>query len=470
MSIASTLSGPFIDKRHPYHILVVDPNKRLADRIKNGFSADVRIDRTATIDSALQMIGLTNYSLLILQLKLPLFRGVELAHQLKKLKPNIPVLSVSPVGMEAEATEIYRLGYPPPVQFPGGEDELMVRCSEYISTEEWHRRIDRLRNELKKRFGFNEILSMNPEMEEVHEKLVRIVQSHVPVLITGESGTGKELVARMIYRTSDRFRRPFVVVNCAAVPESLLESQFFGHEKGAFTGAVSRMTGKFELANNGTLFLDEIGDMSTALQAKFLRVIEYGEFERVGGNETLKVDVRLITATNRDLEEMVDDNRFRMDLYYRINVFPVHLPPLRQRNEDVNLLAYHFLKKAGLHHNRQVRFITPEAIDVLQHYSWPGNIRELENAVERALLLSDGVRLKAEDFPHQHDWYRQHLEDETDEAPGSAEEIRPLKDVERDTIMRALEATKGNVSHAARKLGIGRGTLHNKIKEHKLEY
>ncbi len=496
MRLSEVLSGNFINRERPFRILAVAPTKHLSKKIADAFREPITIDQAATSDTALQMLGLSQYDLVVLHLRLPLFSGMELARRLKKLRPELAVIPLSPREMNIEASELHRLGYPEPLTIPGDEEKLIERCREHYAAEEWYRRIIQLRSELKKRFGFNEILSVTPAMEEVLEKLVRVVHSRVPVLITGASGTGKELVARMIHRTGDRRRRPFVVVNCAAIPEGLLESQFFGYEKGAFTGAEVRSMGKFEMADTGVLFLDEIGEMSPVLQAKILRVLEHGEFERVGGRETIKVDVRLITATNRDLSAMVERGAFRNDLFYRINVFPIELPPLRERGEDIILLAYHALRRAGLRNNRQVRYIDPDALELLKRYPWPGNIRELENAVERALLLSDGIRLTTDDFPEQRDWCR----DQDRQAGSPAEpmeptsretnlaktglhppvepvttaeptdpEIKPLKELERDAIRRTLRATGGNVALAAHRLAISRTTLHRKIKEYGIE-
>ncbi len=460
---------PSVDRRKSYRLLVIDPSPQLTGKLTRELGDPVRIDRAATADTALQMLGLNKFDLMVLQLKLPLFSGLELARRVKKLQPDLAVLPIAQPKMGGEADEIYRLGYPPPVIYPDEEAELMDRCREYIQAAEWHRRINRLKHDLKRNYGFDEILSVTPEIQSVHERLMRVVESRVPVLITGESGTGKELVARMIHRTGERSRRPFITVNCAAVPEGLLESQFFGHEKGAFTGAESQTPGKFELADNGTLFLDEIGEMSPALQSKFLRVLEHGEFERVGGIKTMHVDVRMITATNRNLEEMVEEGTFRADLLYRINVFPIHLPSLRERDQDVTLLAYHFLKLADHRNNRQVHYITPEALELLNSYPWPGNIRELENGIERALLLSDGVRLKPDDFPQQIE-SRNRQSRQTARAPQAADEdgrrqVRSLKEIEREAIQNALEVNSGNIALSARQLGISRNTLYRKIKE-----
>jgi len=458
-------------EKNPYRILVVDRRRRTAEGLKKDLGNHFRIDHAVTADTALQMLGLSHYDLVVLQLKLPLFSGMELAVKLKELKPDLAVLPVGPPDMTNEAEKIRKLGYPPPIP-PDKNNylEIVQRCREYMDTETWYRNIDRLRDELDSRYNYNRMLSLTPEIHEIYSRLSRVSDASVPILITGESGTGKELVARMIHDACDRVDRPFVTINCAAVPEGLLESQFFGHEKGAFTGAIDRSIGKFEQAHNGTLFLDEIGDMSPALQAKLLRVIEYGEFERVGGHETISVDVRLLTATNRDLEKRVSEKEFRSDLFYRINVFPVHLPPLRKRGSDILLLAYHFLRRLGQRNNRQVNIIHPDSIQLLQEYLWHGNIRELENTMERAILLSDGVRLKPEDFPQLLEIRKRQRQTsvflDTTSTLSDVSQIRPLKDVERDAIDNALKLNEWNIALTARQLGISRNTLYRKIEEH----
>ena len=456
-----------------FRVLVVDPAKEAAALLKRELGEMAAVERAATADTALQTLALQQFNLLVLQLKLPLFSGLELAYKLKRIRPELALIGLVPASDDEDGGKLCNFGYPPPVVFPMDQLELVERSREMLLGEMWLQQAIAIKAELRKNYSFDKLLSLAPVMQTLHQRLKRIVGSRAPVLATGESGTGKELVARMVHQTGDRVRKPFITVNCAAVPEGLLESQFFGHEKGAFTGAVGRAKGKFELAHTGTLFLDEVGELSPALQAKLLRVLEYCEFERVGGNETLKVDVRLITATNRNLEQMVAAGTFRPDLYYRINVFPIHLPPLRDRGDDVILLAYHFLAAASLRNNRQVRAIAPDALELLKSYPWPGNIRELENAIERAILLSDGVRLRAEDFPTQADWCAANgqvnlEESRTEENPPSesAEELLTLAEAEKIAVRRALEAAGGNVSLAAKKLGIARGTLYAKMEEH----
>ncbi|MFN3821542.1 MAG: sigma-54 interaction domain-containing protein, partial [bacterium] len=369
--------------------------------------------------------------------------------------------------------ETSKSGLPKPLVIPDEEEELIRRFNLALRSAYILKELKAVKTSLKERFNFDQIITRSPLIEEQLERIKRVVRSRVPVLILGESGVGKELVARMIHFTGDRSRKPFVVVNCAAIPESLLESQFFGYEKGAFTGAVSRTAGKLEAASGGTLFLDEIGEMNPYIQAKLLRVLEYGEFERVGGTETIKVDVRFITATNRDLEKMMEEGHFRSDLYFRICVYPIRLPPLRARKEDIPLLVYNFLLASSARNRIRVWLIDDEAMEMLTRYPWPGNVRELENAVERAVLLSDGVVLTVDNFPTQKEWWL--LQQDTEKSPSQLGEdnfsggIKPLFEVEKEAIVQALKITGGNVPLAALHLGIGKSTLYRKIQEYQIE-
>jgi transcriptional regulator with PAS, ATPase and Fis domain len=286
----------------------------------------------------------------------------------------------------------------------------------------------------------------------VIEAIKVVAASNATVLITGETGTGKELVARAIHSQSQRRGKPFIAVSCAALPETLLESELFGHEKGAFTGAYAQKKGKFEVANHGTLLLDEIGEMSANIQVHLLRVLEEKEFTRVGGNEPIKVDVRVISATNRDIKEAVAKGQFREDLYYRLNVVNIELPPLRERKEDIPLLAQHFLKKFALENNKEISGFSPEATDFLLRYDWPGNVRELENAIERAVILAKKPVIEIDDLPQQ-------------TLAGRPVSVgKNLRQVEKNHIMNVLAQTEGNYTKAAKALGISRMTLYNKAK------
>ncbi|MBO0859610.1 MAG: nif-specific transcriptional activator NifA [Chloracidobacterium sp.] len=320
-----------------------------------------------------------------------------------------------------------------------------------------------LKRELQQKYDFRNIVGTSKEMRDVYEQIAQVAPSGATVLIRGESGTGKELVAHAIHYNSPRSSKPFVKVNCAALPESLIESELFGHEKGAFTGAVARKRGRFELAEGGTLFLDEIGDLSPAMQVKLLRALQEREFERVGGTETIKVNVRLITATNVDLEQAVSDGRFRSDLYYRLNVFSIYLPPLRERRTDILLLADHFLEKYGSQNGKRIKRISTPAIDMLMTYHWPGNVRELENVVERATLVCEGNVI-----------HGYHLPPTLQTAEGSGTVTKMSLDLavgsfEKDLIQDALKTTRGNRARAARLLDTTERILGYKVRKYEID-
>ncbi|HEY9431731.1 MAG TPA: nif-specific transcriptional activator NifA [Blastocatellia bacterium] len=320
-----------------------------------------------------------------------------------------------------------------------------------------------LKRELQQKYDFRNIVGTSKEMRDVYEQIAQVAPSGATVLIRGESGTGKELVAHAIHYNSPRSSKPFVKVNCAALPESLIESELFGHEKGAFTGAVARKRGRFELAEGGTLFLDEIGDLSPAMQVKLLRALQEREFERVGGTETIKVNVRLITATNVDLEQAVSDGRFRSDLYYRLNVFSIYLPPLRERKTDILLLADHFLEKYGRQNGKRIKRISTPAIDMLMTYHWPGNVRELENVVERATLVCEGNVIHGYNLPPTL---------QTAEGSGTVTKMsldQAVNAFEKDLIQDALKTARGNRARAARLLDTTERILGYKVKKYEID-
>jgi Nif-specific regulatory protein len=320
-----------------------------------------------------------------------------------------------------------------------------------------------LKRELQQKYDFRNIVGTSKEMRDVYEQIAQVAPSGATVLIRGESGTGKELVAHAIHYNSPRSSKPFVKVNCAALPESLIESELFGHEKGAFTGAVARKRGRFELAEGGTLFLDEIGDLSPAMQVKLLRALQEREFERVGGTDTIKVNVRLITATNVDLEQAVSDGRFRSDLYYRLNVFSIYLPPLRERKTDILLLADHFLEKYGGQNGKRIKRISTPAIDMLMSYHWPGNVRELENLVERATLVCEGNVIHGYHLPPTL---------QTAEGSGTVTKMsldQAVNAFEKDLVQDALKTTRGNRARAARLLDTTERILGYKVKKYEID-
>ncbi|MDH4101064.1 MAG: sigma-54 dependent transcriptional regulator, partial [Nitrospirota bacterium] len=327
--------------------------------------------------------------------------------------------------------------------------------------------IHQLRQALQKNYNFDNIIGRSPKMQDVFRLIRMVASSQATVLIEGESGTGKELVAKAVHFSGQRRDKPFVDANCAAIPANLLESEFFGHEKGAFTGAISRRIGRFEQANGGTLFLDEVGEIELPLQVKLLRAIQERKFERVGGNSSVSVDIRLIAATNRDLKESVKEGRFREDLYFRLNVIKITLPPLRERREDIPLLVEHFLKKYAEQERKNVNSVSPEAMKQLLDYHWPGNVRELENTMERALVICQGNTITSDELP-----YEMTLSNPSVSSGGMvmpAENACNLSEMEREMIVRALEKTRGNKSKAAGILGISRKVLYARLKEYEID-
>jgi two-component system response regulator AtoC len=406
---------------------------------------------------ALEIIQKEKPAVLITDLVMPGMDGIELMKKARKIDPGLEVIIITAYGSIPTAINAIREGAYDYIEKPFCPEraELLI---EKLMEHRWLREENiALQQKLEERYRFENIISKSPRMQQVIEVIKVVAKSNATVLITGETGTGKELVARAIHSQSYRRDEPFVAVSCAALPESLLESELFGHEKGAFTGAYARKKGKFEVANRGTLLLDEIGEMSANIQVHLLRVLEEKEFNRVGGNEPIKVDVRVISATNRDMKQAVAQGKFREDLYYRLNVVNIELPPLRERTEDILLLAEHFLKNFTLENRKDITGFAPEATDFLLKHDWPGNVRELENAVERAVILARNPVIEAGDLSQQ------------EPAPaGSTSPAKNLKQVEEKHILDILAQTGGNYTEAARILGISRMTLYNKAKAYRL--
>ncbi len=414
-----------------------------------------------------------DFDLVILDMSLPGMNGLQVLQGIKEVKPDVPVVMITAYGSTRTAIDALRLGAYDFVTKPFEVDELQVIAERALDHQ---RIIDEnrfLREELKRQYGFDNIIGANPDVQRAYVVAAQVARTNATVLILGETGTGKEYLARTIHYQSDRAEGPFVKVNCAALPESLLESELFGHEKGAFTHAVSRHIGRFETAHKGTIFLDEIGDITPAVQTRLLRVLQEKQFERVGGSETLTVDVRVIAATNRDLEQAIRDKDFRQDLYYRLNVITLRLPPIRERGEDIMLFANHFLKVYSAANGKKPMKFSREAVSEITGHNWPGNIRELENAVERAVILCNGETVRPEHLMLDHaakppaqsaTQVRNHTAHSLAEIPVTAS----LRDVERAHIERVLEHKNWNQSAAAQLLGIDRKTLRNKIREFKL--
>jgi two-component system response regulator HydG len=402
------------------------------------------------------------FDLILMDVRMTEMSGLEALKAIKEYNPAIPILIMTAYSSVESAVEALKAGAYDYLTKPLDFEVLKLVVERALE----HTRLKAENLDLKERllgsFALVSIIGKSDPMKELLAMVAMVAPTEATALITGESGTGKELVAKAIHYNSPRKGRPFVVVNCAALTETLLESELFGHEKGAFTGAERRREGRFMQATRGTIFLDEIGEMSSTMQAKLLRVIQEREIQRVGSDGTLKVDVRILAATNRDLLEEVASGRFREDLFYRLNVVSLKVPPLRERQEDIPLLAQHFLDRYSGKNGKRVKGFTPLAMDMLLKYSWPGNVRELENAVERAVILVPGEYITEKELPLS---IIQAYPQNRDAPPLQTASLRPqsLDEVEREAILNVLAATGGNKSEAARRLGITRKTLHKKL-------
>jgi len=406
---------------------------------------------------ALEIIESERLGIVIADLVMPGVDGIELMKRAKENQPNIEVIIITAYGSIPTAIAAMKEGAYDYIEKPFCPERAELLVKKLAEHQELVEENLSLRQRLEDHYRFENIIAKSSKMQRVIEVIKIVAKSNATVLITGESGTGKELVARAIHSQSHRQGKPFVAVSCAALPESLLESELFGHEKGSFTGAYAQKKGKFEFANRGTLFLDEVGEMSANIQVHLLRVLEEKEFTRVGGNEPIKVDVRVISTTNKDLKRAIATGEFREDLYYRLNVVTIELPPLRERKEDVPLLAQHFLNKFALENQKEITGFSPEATEFLLGYDWPGNVRELENAIERAVILAKDSLITVADLPQ-----------ENISLARSAPIGKKLKEAEKNHILNVLSETGGNYSEAARILGITRMTLYNKSREYGL--
>ncbi len=405
----------------------------------------------------------------VTDLKMPGITGLEVVRRVVQENPAVPVVVVTAFGSVESAVEAIRAGASDYLLKPVGIPQLRAAVfkavkerGKNVDLERKDREIRRLREEKKRKRGVGAIIGDSRKMEEVVQKIHIVAQTRMNVLIQGESGTGKELVARAIHDQSPRWDMPFLPINCAAIPESLLESELFGHEKGAFTGAVAARQGMMEIAGGGTLFLDEVGEMSLGLQVKLLRALEQKEVIRVGGSEVIRVDVRIIAATNQDLKAKVAEKRFREDLFYRLNVFHIAVPPLRERREDIPKLAGHFLREIARENNVSAKRLSAGARIALLTYRWPGNVRELRNAMETASLVAKGETIEWGDLSPE---ILDNILPPSPSGPIPLPSPRTLEEIEREAIVGALLQADGNKTQAAKMLGIGLRTLHRKVKE-----
>ncbi|HWO25949.1 MAG TPA: sigma-54 dependent transcriptional regulator [Kofleriaceae bacterium] len=395
----------------------------------------------------------------VTDLKMPGMDGIELVKKIRASEDPAAVVVMTAFGAVASAVEAMRAGAAEYLSKPINFDELLVVLDKVLEQQDLHRETRQLRQRLRDRLAPSNIIGDSPPMQRVFEVVDQVAPSRATVLITGESGTGKELVANALHQRSPRANGPFIKLHCAALAESLLESELFGHERGSFTGAMARKDGRFQLADGGTLFLDEIGEISPAIQVKLLRFLQEHEFERVGGNQTIRVDVRVIAATNRNLTEEVAKGRFREDLYYRLNVVALEMPPLRERRSDVPQLAKFFLDRYAKENGKQLVGFTSDALELLAAYDWPGNVRELENAIERAVVLASGSLVEARQLPPN---VRPRLAPTgMPTIPGST-----MADIERYAVLETLKSTGGSTSKAAEILGISVRTIQYRLHQY----
>lgn len=442
-------------------ILIVDDEIATTEALQ-GFLQKKGYDVTTEHDpeSALELIRGREFDLLIADYRMPKMNGLELIQKTREIDPVIAIIMISAYGKIETAVKIMKSGASDYLTKPIDLKELLLLIDKCIDNKRLLVENRQLKEILQEKFRFENIVGNSSALNEVMSMVQRVASSNATVILRGESGTGKELIAMALHFASERKEKPFVKVSCAALPESLLESELFGHIKGSFTGAITDRKGKFEEADTGTIFLDEIGEISQTTQTKLLRVLQEREFERVGSNQTIKVDVRIIAATNKDLEEAVKMKEIREDLYYRLNVVPIFIPPLRKRREDIIPLIDHFVSKFSEENNRSIKGITQEAQKVLIKYGYPGNIRELENIIERAIVLAREDVITIKDLPltvtsnHQ----------EEDKAEKPFLELMPLEEAEKALIEMALQKHNGVQTRAAKELGISERALRYKIK------
>ena len=454
-------------------ILLVEDKESLRQMLSTAIrKAGYSVDEAADGNAAAEKIRRQPYQLVITDLRLPTLSGLDILKLQNEIDPTIPVLLMTAYGTIEEAVEAMKQGAFDFIPKPVDISHLMLLIDRALERRRLLLENILLKEEFQRAYGIPKIIGDSPAIQTVSQAIQRVASTDATVLLTGESGTGKEVFSRAIHQLSPRRNKPFVTVNCAAIPHTLIENELFGHEKGSYTGAFGRKIGKFELADQGTMFLDEIGELHTSVQAKVLRVIEEQCFERIGGLETIHVNARVVAATNRNLQELVAKREFREDLFFRLSVIPLHIPPLRERISDVRLLAQFFVDKFSKELHRQGLQLSPEAALALEEYSWPGNVRELQNTIERAVILSEGNAIRPEDlnFAFQErkrpDAFVQFLD-----LSGSLTDVsaRASRAAEKAKITQALERTNWNKTQAAEMLAVSYKTLLNKVKEYELE-
>jgi len=451
-------------------ILVVDDDQGLRRSLGMILGdAEHQVAQATNGSEGLEAAAEHDPDIILCDVRMPEMDGIEFLEEYRRSGGEALVIVMTAYGSTELAVEAMKKGAYDYIPKPFGADEVLLTLKKAQEREQLRAEVGRLRNEVSADRRFGEIVAKSPLMVEALELAEKVARHPSPVLLTGASGTGKELVARLIHRESSRADGPFVPVNCGAIPENLLESEFFGYRKGAFSGAEADKTGLLEAADGGTIFLDEVGDLPVQLQVKLLRTFQDGEVRRVGGTESFQVDVRVISATNRDIEGAVRDGEFREDLYYRLAVVPIHLPPLRSRAEEIPELTRHFLDLHGKRLGLQVQRVTPQAMSALLEYPWPGNIRELENVLERAMILTDGPEIDFEDLPEDVRRGEASMDAGAEFMGDDLSVKRRTAELERELIRRALERTGGNRTRAADLLELSPRALRYKITDYGLD-
>ena len=446
--------------REKQSVLVVEDEAKLRRLIELQLAEDGFVTRSAEdAETGVELLRKQAFDLVLSDFKLPGMTGLEFLHAIKNIDAHIPVIIMTAYGTVESAVDAMKAGASDYVLKPFSLAELMIVVRKELSTRELREENRNLREALGRRYEYKNIIARSDKMQTVLGLVERVAPSNATVLIGGESGVGKDLIARAIHENSQRKNGPFVKINSTAIPENLLESELFGYEKGAFTGAATAKPGKFELADRGTLFLDEIGDVPPAIQVKLLRVLQEREFERLGGTKTIKVDVRLIAATNRDLRAALEEGTFREDLYYRLNVVAIDIPPLREHKDDIPPLANYFVEKFASESGRSIASITPDAMKMLIEHHWPGNVREVQNVIERAVTLSTGAKLDTEDIHIDRTRQQKAALDGAAVLPEGV----TLEQWEEEMIREALRRADGNKSQAARALGLSRNALRYRL-------
>ena len=452
----------------PKRILIVDDEESFRHMlsvilIKEGYE----VETSANGEEGLQKAGTSSFDQILCDIRMPHMDGLAFLREIKKTGMEATIIVMSAYGTVDIAIEAMKLGAYDYISKPFKPDEIILTLRKAEEREQLRRENELLRKEVAKEYSFENIVSKNEEMQKIFDVIKKVSHYKSTVLITGESGTGKELVARALHYNSDRSQNPFIAVNCGAIPENLLESELFGHAKGAFTDAIRTKKGLFEEADGGTLFLDEIGELPGQLQVKLLRVLQDGEIRRIGESKPIQIDVRIVAATVKDLQKEVNEGRFREDLFYRLNVLPIHIPPLRERKEDIPLLIQHFIGKYNQAMGKNVKEVDHKAMEALMSYKWSGNVRELENTIERAIVLSEKNDIESENLPVE----IQNFGEQYPSEPLPDEEYsikKASKSLEINLIKKALKKTKGNHTHAARLLEISHRALLYKIKEYEI--